>query len=681
MGRDEWLPLKKHGSYSLSPFLFSIFVDVRDAASEDISDTLRSLESQTFRNIEVFLLGSPEGRVDPSCEILCRTLRGCSHVADSDAGAKRLADWRGDYACAVKAGKRFDAACFARLSAALEDGDGTVGPVAVEAEGDEGFVALGRGDLTVDGLSGPCPLDDFLSRFQSVRPAELIVPSPEGGGLWKSRSDGKGRYGTPRRSFPLAGTISRWTRPLKKRRSKYSPVPDETRNWMLQSGLFDSEWYLRVYSDVRQAGVDPLHHYLFQGWKEGRLPSAWFVPELTGAFGFGANLGQSPLEIISELPRKERDGLAGRMKEFRIRMNGGPPFYPGICLIGHLQSVIGLGQAARNLSYAADAARIPLSLYDARPTSKTAYDGEFHTKCGLATDRQASIHVFDAVNFFRYMGKINPGRTDILYPFWELGSLPEGTSHLVSAYDEVWAPSNFVADAFAKSCDAPVFVLPQPVRIPLLQPHEEAGLFRFLAYMDFDSFASRKNPEGPVRAFTSAFAGGRQDVRLSVKVRGGNDDGRRRWLLEAARQDPRIEVIDRTLTREEMDRLVMSCDAFISLHRSEGFGFGPAEAMAAGKPVVSTDFSSTTDFVDEETGYPVAYRLVPLEPDSYVDWKGQVWAEPDIEDAGRALREIVDDPEAARLKGMRGRQTMIERYSPEAVGQQMRRMLIDRGLL
>ena len=130
-----------------------------------------------------------------------------------------------------------------------------------------------------------------------------------------------------------------------------------------------------------------------------------------------------------------------------------------------------------------------------------------------------------------------------------------------------------------------------------------------------------------------------------------------------------------------MDRLIMSCDAFISLHRSEGFGFGPAEAMAAGKPVVSTDFSATTDFVSEETGYPISYRLVPVEPDTYIDWKGQVWAEPDIDDAVRALREIVDYPDAARARGMRGRQLMIDCFSPEVVGKQMRNMLLERGLI
>ena len=49
-----------------------------------------------------------------------------------------------------------------------------------------------------------------------------------------------------------------------------------------QSGLFDAEWYLDAYPDVRAAGVDPLEHYLMHGWGEARNPnslfdSAWYL--------------------------------------------------------------------------------------------------------------------------------------------------------------------------------------------------------------------------------------------------------------------------------------------------------------------------------------------------------------------------------------------------------------------
>jgi len=39
---------------------------------------------------------------------------------------------------------------------------------------------------------------------------------------------------------------------------------------------FDRDYYLAVYPDIREAGIDPLDHYFRYGWREGRNPSAEF---------------------------------------------------------------------------------------------------------------------------------------------------------------------------------------------------------------------------------------------------------------------------------------------------------------------------------------------------------------------------------------------------------------------
>ena len=59
-----------------------------------------------------------------------------------------------------------------------------------------------------------------------------------------------------------------------------------------------------------------------------------------------------------------------------------------------------------------------------------------------------------------------------------------------------------------------------------------------------------------------------------------------------------------------MNGLLAAADVFVSLHRSEGFGFGLAEAMLLGKQAIGTDYSGNTDFLNTETGYLVPYRLV-----------------------------------------------------------------------
>jgi len=47
------------------------------------------------------------------------------------------------------------------------------------------------------------------------------------------------------------------------------------------SGLFDAQWYLRNYPDVKSVGIDPLLHYIKIGWYEKRNPSNVFF---TGSY-------------------------------------------------------------------------------------------------------------------------------------------------------------------------------------------------------------------------------------------------------------------------------------------------------------------------------------------------------------------------------------------------------------
>ena len=51
------------------------------------------------------------------------------------------------------------------------------------------------------------------------------------------------------------------------------------------------------------------------------------------------------------------------------------------------------------------------------------------------------------------------------------------------------------------------------------------------------------------------------------------------WLQLRAAEDPRIHLAVATLEREELLALYGCCDVFLSLHRSEGFGRGMAEAL------------------------------------------------------------------------------------------------------
>lgn len=68
---------------------------------------------------------------------------------------------------------------------------------------------------------------------------------------------------------------------LKKSRFDFKKAKEYQRAYseIAESGLFDSEYYLDAYSDVKDSEMDPLIHYIFHGYREGKLPSLYFNQE------------------------------------------------------------------------------------------------------------------------------------------------------------------------------------------------------------------------------------------------------------------------------------------------------------------------------------------------------------------------------------------------------------------
>ena len=89
----------------------------------------------------------------------------------------------------------------------------------------------------------------------------------------------------------------------------------------------------------------------------------------------------------------------------------------------------------------------------------------------------------------------------------------------------------------------------------------------------------------------------------------------------------------------------------LSLHRSEGFGRGIAEAPLLEKPVIVTGYSGNMDFTNPQNACLVDYQLVDVGPDEYPHAAGQRWADPDLEQAAEYMRRVVRDP--AWVRGAR----------------------------
>ena len=144
------------------------------------------------------------------------------------------------------------------------------------------------------------------------------------------------------------------------------------------------------------------------------------------------------------------------------------------------------------------------------------------------------------------------------------------------------------------------------------------------------------------------------------------------YLDALAERNARCVVLRQSMEGSELAELVRDMDCYVSPHRTEGFGLTVAEAMASGLPVIATNYGGTADFVTEEVGFPLRYRLVEIDRDHGPYAKGAIWSDPSRDHLRELLRNVVANPGAAAARGRRARSRMLEDYSAAAVGRRMR---------
>lgn len=276
------------------------------------------------------------------------------------------------------------------------------------------------------------------------------------------------------------------------------------------------------------------------------------------------------------------------------------------------------------------------------------------------------------------------GGYNIIFPAWELPRYPEAWARDLDKFHEVWASSQFCYDSFRAVVKVPVHRLVnacEPHTYSLLErSHFKIPERRFVVLFAFDalSWSARKNPLAVIEAFRGLLAQRpRADVHLVLKM---HNTSHAPSVLENIRSlsrsfAERITIIEATLTRNEIENLIQCSDCFISLHRSEGFGRGPAEAMFFGKPVIATGWSGNMQYMNPDVSFPVRFRLIPVQPGEYPEFQNQLWAEPDVVHATELLMLLVDDPRLCRSVGERARTHMRQNFSDRVLGAQYVRHL------
>ena len=373
-------------------------------------------------------------------------------------------------------------------------------------------------------------------------------------------------------------------------------------------------------------------------------------------------------------------GLARAGATNRPRRRGVPRFVRtaplGVNVAGYLDTESGMGEAARASIRSLESAGIPVALNNV-PSRLRKKDASY-----AAAFVDGNPHPFNLVHLNAdNMGWFSEGRGaryftsryTIGYWFWELSAFREEWVPFFGYVDEVWAASEFVRESYAAWSPVPVVRMPLPVHLPDVPPVGRAhfqvpdGPAVFLYIFDVSSQMERKNPAGAIDAFRRAgFA--RDEAILVLKFTNAEYDRSAVRRLHEQAEGLNVIFLDGYMDREELCALMAVSDCYVSPHRSEGFGLTMLEAMSLGKPVIGTAYSGNLDFMTDANSFPLAYRLIPLDRDHGPYMKGAMWADPDLDQCARVMREIVSHPEEGRARGRVAREEVARDRHPSVTG-------------
>ena len=384
-------------------------------------------------------------------------------------------------------------------------------------------------------------------------------------------------------------------------------------------------------------------------------------------------------------PRNVDDSLIRRRRSGATRR--------GVNVIGHISGNLGLGVAARQAIAYFNAIGAPVATFDLDPgmgrggaehvVLRGPHDSHHTDVALLPHDINLFVLPPEAIAMLVHeVGSVLriAERLNATIVFWETPVIPPQWRETLRSMQVVIATSPFIHAAFANTCPGPMLVdADLPLNLPEPAPRSRASFglpetgTLFLAAFEPHSDPVRKNILGAIEAFKRG-SEGHPDAWLIIKVNNaesGNALEITKAVEAAASEHPRIMLFKRSLAYTDLIALYKVCDAFISLHRAEGFGLVPFEMMSLGKPVIATAWSGNMAYMDAVSTCLVNYDLIPAQGQIsvYRDFTGVDpvrWADPNVDEAAMWIDRLAADP-ALRTRIGTAAKARIQRYNTEAL--------------
>jgi glycosyltransferase involved in cell wall biosynthesis len=253
-------------------------------------------------------------------------------------------------------------------------------------------------------------------------------------------------------------------------------------------------------------------------------------------------------------------------------------------------------------------------------------------------------------------------------------------------FDEIWVPTVFHQTVFESHGipSSKIQVIPEAVDVqfysddtvdvvklhvhvsPTLYMYPPSGVFRFLSIFKYEkrkgadvllsaywgTFKKEDNVELVIRSYKPSWEPGSSDLYKVFNNIATKEFGRPMSELAS------VVWIKRDLPKSELHVLYQSADVFVLPTRGEGWCLPCAESLAAGTPVIVTNFSGPAAYMSDEHSYPLGHA-VQLNSDGT--------AEPNKTRLGELMHHVVAHPAEVKAKSDNAKSFAAKFFEPTVV--------------
>lgn len=342
---------------------------------------------------------------------------------------------------------------------------------------------------------------------------------------------------------------------------------------------------------------------------------------------------------------------------------------PEVVIKGHFYEAGGYAKVNRNLAYGLGQKGFKVEINPSN--TKNSHINEIEARILASMTKKLGKDAIKIDSIIPSFSAISPSSSyRILYTTIEAATMPKKTAEICNKYNEIWTTTDFCKEVMEKSgVTRPIYIMPASVQNQLYhenhEPYEFRPKLKDFVFISLFGWGYRKGYDALLKSYLQEFSSD-DNVTLLIVSRFQQSANRSDVIKDeidkyikkyGGDNPPHIARCKRVIPEHELPRIYKACDAFVLPSRGEGFGLPYCEASLVGLPVIATNHSGHTMFLNQNNSTLVNIdSLSKVAPgSSHVHyWDNEVMAslksQSFIDEWGFSMRHVYENIDEAKQK-------------------------------